>query len=122
MTRWLSGHCRSSFRVIVWCFPGALLPGVGVASVRGEPAPPPPLARLSIVVAAVAWSQRQPVSYVCPLLRAQVCTFFYICVLTFYTVASDIMQNTGRYVRRNESLLLLTIAHPLCCAVLRAPV
>jgi len=38
-----------------------------------------------------------------------ICLFFYICVLTFYTVASDIFQKTGNKYPRNTATLFLAI-------------
>jgi len=38
-----------------------------------------------------------------------ICLFFYICVLTFYTVASDIMQKTGRHYDDATATLFLSI-------------
>jgi len=38
-----------------------------------------------------------------------ICLFFYIGVLTFYTVASDIMQNTGNYYSPDTATMFISI-------------
>jgi MFS family permease len=48
-----------------------------------------------------------------------ICVFFYMSVLTFYTVASDIMQNTGRKWGDNEATFFLFI--PNFVAIPAAP-
>jgi len=48
-----------------------------------------------------------------------ICVFFYIGVLTFYTVASDIMQHTGR--RFSEDTATLFISIPNFVSIIAAP-